>query len=151
MTEGYADPHTAPESTHKPADRPHSSTDVGPTQGHTRSRTQVRPRATRTSRTGTRAGLSAAGWEKVAAFTRHVYLLNCISERLYPTPPASGYQGRRICSRRGTLTVTINGVPPTLQGTEGITKLGDLEVSEWRGCSVSGPGRLQEEGNMEGL
>lgn len=61
--------------------------------------------------------------------TGHVYLLISINERLYPTPPASEGRGHRICPGRGTLTGTTNGVPPTLRGAEGATKLGGLEVS----------------------
>lgn len=113
MTDGYTD---TQQRAHKPSDTPHSSPDVGPTQG--RAHTQVRPRATRTPRTGMRAGPSAAGWEKVAALTRHVYLLICINERLYPSPPASRGRGRRICPWRGTLNGTSIGVPPALRGAE---------------------------------
>lgn len=136
------------ETTHKPSYTPHSSPDVGPTQGHTRAHTQVRPRATRTPRTGTRSWPSAAGWEKVAALTRRVYLLICINERLYPTPPASGGRGRRICPRRGTLTGTSIGGSSNAAGAEGTTNLEGLKVSERRGCSAGGPGHGPGEGNV---
>lgn len=99
----------------------HSNPQTPRTSGRpidTHARTQVRSRATRTPLTGTRARPSAAGWEKVAALTRHVYLLICINERLYPTPPASGGRGRRICPRRGTLNGTSVRDPPTLRGVE---------------------------------
>lgn len=82
---------------------------------HTRAHTGAAPGHTHTSHRHARRP-SAAGWEKVAALTGHVYLLICINERLYPTPPASGCQGRRVCPRRGTLTGTSIGVPRTLQG-----------------------------------
>lgn len=148
MTDGCTD---TQQRTRKYSDTPHSSPDVGPTQGHTRARahTQVRPRATRTSCTGTRAGPSAADCEKVAALTRHVYLLICINERLYPIPPASRGWGRCICPWRGTLNRTCIEVPPTLRGGQRwATKLGGLEVSERRDCSVGGLGSGQGEGNI---
>lgn len=116
---------------------------------HARAHTQVRPRATRTSCTGTRAGPSAADCEKVAALTRHVYLLICINERLYPIPPASRGWGRCICPWRGTLNRTCIEVPPTLRGGQRwATKLGGLEVSERRDCSVGGLGSGRGEGNI---
>lgn len=124
LTDGCTDaPTHIQQTTHKPSDTPQNSPDVGPTQGHTRARTQVRLRATRTPRTGTRAWPSAAGWEKVAALTRRVYLLICINERLYPIPPASGGRGCRICSRRGTLTGTSIGGSSDAAGAEGTTNL----------------------------
>lgn len=130
-------PDTAPRTSGRPRD--------------TRARTQVRSRATRTPLTGTRARPSAAGWEKVAALTRHVYLLICINERLYLTPPAPGGRGRRICPRRGTLNETSIRVPPTLRGVEGDYKVrGSLGVREER-LQHRRPGTRTGRGEHRGL
>lgn len=144
MTDGCTDTHIAPREHTNPQTH-HPAPQMSGRPKDTHARTQVRPRATRTPRARTSAGPSAAGSGKVAALTQLVYLLICINERLYPTPPASGCPGCRICPRHGTLTRT------STQGSSDAAGGGrhyEVRGSERKGCVVSGPGRGLAEGNI---
>lgn len=135
---GCTDTRIAPERTHRPADTPPSSTDVGATRGHARAHTGAAPGHTHTSHRHARRGLCGRS-EKVAALSQRVYLLICINERLCPTPPASGCRGCRLqhlFPARDTHRDRHWGSSDAAGGE------GDYKVrgSERKGCSLSLPG-----------